>query len=243
MVQDSLPAGALGPGQIALRLHRFTDFSKQRIAALHSLLSPRELARNNSFRHADHRDRDSICRGLLREYLAHFLTVTNTAIELTANDNGKPVLLDNPTGLQFNYSHSGEYVVFAFCYGSEIGVDIEQTQRRNNALGIAQHFFADAEVEALQALPESSQRQHFFRYWTLKEAYLKARGEGIFIGLDKFSFTLHPTDESDIAIAFCNPEFDTPQHWQFHSLQPAAGYRVSVAVRHAPPHFPLSLYS
>lgn len=236
------PLSSIEPGHIALCLHRFSAVSATRIESLRALLSPQELARNSSFRHAEHRNRDAVCRGLLREHLAALLNCPAATISISVNDNGKPRLSAGQPGLQFNYSHSGEYVVFAFCVDSPIGVDIERTSRRNNAAGIAQHFFATDEVRALEALPQSRQKQQFFRYWTLKEAYLKARGKGIFLGLDKFSFALHPDDETDISITFCDAEFDRPEHWQFHSLVPLPDYRVSVAVRHPPPHFSVALH-
>ncbi|MCM1541833.1 MAG: 4'-phosphopantetheinyl transferase superfamily protein [Blautia sp.] len=91
-------------------------------------------------------------------------------------NNGKPYLLDVP--LQFNISHSGDYV---FCGVSEreIGVDIQKIQG-DRALRLARRFFADPERRALEACGDGELRQKmFFRMWVRKEAYGKLTGEGI----------------------------------------------------------------
>lgn len=220
-------------GTVQLYVWNYQQFDDREYSTFQKMLSAAELERNQTFSQAIHRRRDAICRGLLRRHLGRMLQKPAHQIPLVTSKNGKPSLHSENETLHFNYSHSADVVAFAFCVDAEVGIDIEFTPRNNNLLGIATHFFAPAEVAALTALPESEQRQRFFQYWTLKEAYLKARGEGIFLGLDKFSFEPGFCADETIEINFVNAEFDTPRQWQFHALQLLAEYQVSVAVRDA----------
>jgi 4'-phosphopantetheinyl transferase len=227
---SALALGELGQGEIALCTHNFTQFSASQIDDCRGSMSTAELARNASFRQEAHRDRDAVCRGLLRQYLAQLLGTPAEHIELIKNENGKPMLADSSSQLYFNYSHSGDHVALAFCRDTAVGVDIEFAKRRTNLMGVARHFFAPAELASLEALPSELQRDRFFRYWTLKEAYLKARGEGIFLGLDKFSFELDAEDARSIGISFSSKDFDNPVGWQFHQLMPVLDYPVAIAL-------------
>lgn len=222
------------PNTIQLYLWNYQQFNDREYATFQNTLSAAEQEKNQTYSQPVLRRRDAICRGLLRRHLGRLLQKPAHHIPIVNNDNGKPRLERDDDLLHFNYSHSGDYVVYAFCREAELGVDIEYTPRSNNLPGIANHFFAPAEVAALNALPETQQRERFFHYWTLKEAYIKARGEGIFIGLDKFSFEPGFSANSKakrIKIHFASADFDTEKDWQFHCLQPLKDYQVSVAVR------------
>ena len=226
----------LQPQEIRLCVWNHTHFSDNQHRQLRALLSATELARNSRFSQPILRRRDAICRGLLRYQLSELLDLPSDAIALKSNPNGKPLLAQPRRKFHFNYSHSGDYVAYAFCRHTTVGVDIENTRRSNNTTGIASHFFAAAEVAALESLPKKKQKQRFFEYWTLKEAYIKARGEGIFLGLGKFSFELDDSADidsntRDIGIQFCDDEFDTPRNWQFQCMQPVQDYQLAVAVR------------
>jgi len=74
-------------------------------------------------------------------------------------------------------------------------------------------FFSSAEVKALNRLPTENQKDRFLDYWTLKESYIKARGMGLAIPLDEFSFDL----ETAGGISFGNDAVlqDSPEKWDF----------------------------
>ena len=93
---------------------------------------------------------------------------------------------------------------------------------------LANRFFSHQESKALQKIPEDKQKEHFFEYWTLKEAYIKACGKGLSIPLDQFSF--HLSDKSSLSISFekgCN---DNPECWQFYQLKPTEQHIVAIAI-------------
>jgi 4'-phosphopantetheinyl transferase len=111
----------------------------------------------------------------------------------------------------------------------EIGVDVEDIERRGETVAIADRFFSAAAVAALHASPEASRRERFFDYWTLKEAYIKARGMGLAIPLDHFSFLIEMG--KPIRIEFDPRLPDDAASWQFAQLRVAPRHLISAAVR------------
>ena len=121
-------------------------------------------------------------------WLARYLSVTPIEIALESAAHGKPYLArSHCTDLHFNLSHSGDAVLCALTSGPEIGVDIEATVLSDNLLNVASHFFAPDECAALAARRGSDRAAFFYRLWTRKEAYLKARGKGLSHPLNMFS--------------------------------------------------------
>ena len=95
---------------------------------------------------------------------------------------------------------------------------------------VADHFFAPPEVEALQALPDrAAQLDRFFDHWTLKEAYMKARGIGVSLGLGNFWYDLEAG--RPLRITFSEAIEDEPDAWQLRLLEPSERHRAAVALR------------
>nr|WP_254722353.1 4'-phosphopantetheinyl transferase superfamily protein [Gilvimarinus xylanilyticus] len=93
-----------------------------------------------------------------------------------------------------------------------VGVDIEQPQKQRPLLKIAQQFFHPEEVSLLQSLPAGQCEQAFYRLWTLKEAFFKARGTGIAEGLAQVNFAAGNTPTA--------PAEFTPGQWHYFFTQP-----------------------
>jgi 4'-phosphopantetheinyl transferase len=108
-----------------------------------------------------------------------------------------------------------------------IGVDVEAVDRALKFLELADAHFAPSERTLLRAAPAAEQRGLFFRLWTLKEAYIKAHGDGLALPLDQFSFTTAPP-----AIGFTPEIRDDPSAWQFETLTPTPNHVLSLAIRH-----------
>jgi len=103
--------------------------------------------------------------------------------EAALGENGKPFLKGEPS-VRFNLSHSGERVMCAVS-GSDIGCDVEQIASPD--LRVAKRFFCPEEYEAIRRCPdETEQARLFYRYWTLKESFIKAAGLGLAIPLNEF---------------------------------------------------------
>lgn len=235
-IESELPLEA---GQVALWLLPLDDLTESAVKQLSAHLSHEERERNREYGVASLQRRDAACRGLLRDLLARYIGVPANTLSLVRGEHGKPLLAGSDVSVHFNYSHSGSYACFAFTRMGEVGVDIEACGRKANALRIARSYFTDREYRVLAALPESQRGPEFLRYWTLKEAWLKARGEGIFAGLDRFSISLPATDEGDAAVRMASHGNAEDELAFCYTGVAAPGYRFGLVVRDVPG--PLSL--
>jgi 4'-phosphopantetheinyl transferase len=194
-----------------------------------ALMSAAELQRQARYRFERDRHRDLIARALVRTSVSRYLGGEPGHWRFHPGEHGKPELIGAPLPLRFNLSHSKDLVVCAVALQHDVGVDVEYTERGNDVLAIARHYFSRREVEDLFALPAERQRDRFFDYWTLKEAYIKARGKGISLGLGNFSFDLTCSDE--ISIGFVPTLNDDAAAWQFRLYRPLPEYRMALAWR------------
>ncbi len=135
--------------------------------------------------------------------------------------------------LRFNLSNTRGLVACAVALEGEIGVDVEAVDRGGDLLEIAERFMAAPEAAAIRALPPDAQAFRFFTYWTLKEAYIKARGMGLSIPLDKFWFLLDgEAPASSPARLVLAPDMDDDASgWSFAQLQPTDRHLLAVARR------------
>jgi 4'-phosphopantetheinyl transferase len=109
-----------------------------------------------------------------------------------------------------------------------VGVDIERIRAEMADEQIAARFFSPHEVAALRALRPDHQHEAFFTCWTRKEAYVKARGAGITVGLDRFDVSLAPDEPA--AILANREASEAHRRWSLHHLTPGPGYVGAVAV-------------
>ncbi|MCD2450047.1 4'-phosphopantetheinyl transferase superfamily protein [Methylicorpusculum oleiharenae] len=119
-----------------------------------------------------------------RQILAQYLDEAPAALKFAKGQYGKPFLINDPE-LAFNVSHSANCLVVAVSRNCDIGVDVEAIKPRNNLQGLASRCFAAEEQTYWQALNQDQQLIGFYRLWTAKEAFVKAVGRGIALGLDR----------------------------------------------------------
>jgi|HubBroStandDraft_4_1064222.scaffolds.fasta_scaffold408905_1 4'-phosphopantetheinyl transferase len=200
------------------------------LAAYERLLSPEEHARRARYRFEPSRREYLLTRALVRATLSRYAPVAPAAWAFRANTYGRPeIALPGHAWLRFNLSNTYGLIACAVARDRDVGVDVEDTERSGETVEIAHHFFSPREAAALRALPAPLQRPRFFDYWTLKEAYIKARGMGLAIPLDQFSFLL---DEAPpIRVAFDARLADDATAWQFEALAISSRHKAAVAVR------------
>jgi len=196
-----------------------------------ALMSPDEHERMARLVFDRDRRRFLLTRALVRTMLSRYAAVPPAEWTFICNVHGRPEILDRPRGvpdLRFNLSHTEGLIACAVTIGREVGVDVEHIQRRLTH-DVAGRFFAPREVSDLKSLPEDEQERAFFDYWTLKEAYIKARGFGLALPLADFAFTLAPPGPPQIAF---EPALeDDPGTWQFAQDWPTPFHRLALAVR------------
>lgn len=199
--------------------------------AYRALLSKDEHERMARLVFERDRRRFLLTRALVRTMLSRYANVPPAGWSFIANVHGRPEILDRPKGvpdLRFNISHTEGMIACAVTIGREVGIDVEHIGRRLTH-DVAGRFFAPSEVNDLEALPADEQARVFFDYWTLKEAYIKARGFGLALPLGDFAFKLAPPSPPVIAI---EPALeDDAATWQFFQDWPTPQHRLGLAVR------------
>ncbi|HEX5127808.1 MAG TPA: 4'-phosphopantetheinyl transferase superfamily protein [Rhodocyclaceae bacterium] len=198
------------------------------MAALERVLTEEERARAERYHFKKDRDRFVVARGMLRYLLGHYLKCSPAEVRFFYSQYGKPSLAwpDLPA-FQFNLSHSHSLVLYAFTIGRQLGIDIERVRQDIDVPGIARHTFSEAERKVLASVTAESKVDVFFDCWTRKEAYVKARGEGMHFGLSSFDVSLHPQDAPALLRVKDNDE--EASRWSFRSLNPHPGYKACLA--------------
>ena len=197
---------------------------------LHPLLSEDESVRAARFRFDQHRNEFIFCRGTLRMLLGTYLDQPPEQLLFSYSAEGKPDLAPDSSSphLSFNVSHTDGMALFAFTWDRKIGVDVEKVRKDFASEEIAERFFSLAERQALRELPESEKQQAFFRGWTRKEAFVKAKGGGLSHSLQEFDVSVAPND--NFALKATRPDSNEAKSWIVRSLPVASGYAAAIAV-------------
>jgi 4'-phosphopantetheinyl transferase len=111
----------------------------------------------------------------LRRIVARYVHRPPASLEFARAEMGKPYI-EGP--IRFSMAHSGGLALYAIAH-REVGVDVEQIRLDMDVRGIAERFLPAVESLELSALEPGEQQRAFFRLWTRREAYLKARGIGL----------------------------------------------------------------
>lgn len=197
------------------------DVGEKWLETLRRTLSPDELERAARFRFDSHRRQFTIARGILRTILGGWLELPPAAVSFRYAEYGKP-FIDGE--IQFNMSDSGDRALYAISRGRVIGIDLERIRHLRDAAALAQRFFAKGESERVVRSAEIERA--FFTCWTRKEAYIKARGEGLSMPLDSFEVSVDPEDEPRLISATLDPAETT--RWRMEALDPLPGYIAAI---------------
>jgi 4'-phosphopantetheinyl transferase len=191
-----------------------------------TILNQEEQAHWQCFKFDRHRRESLTTRALVRAALSHDRTVPPPAWRFTANQYGKPAI-EPDCGLRFNASNSVGLVVCLVAESAEVGVDVEPFARAEVMLTVAAEVFSPTERAQLEVLPAEKKLDRALSLWTLKEAYIKARGLGLAIPLYQFSFLFG--GDNDIRLQIDPAINDQPGHWRFFILD-HAGHRIAAVV-------------
>jgi 4'-phosphopantetheinyl transferase len=178
--------------EIAVRALNLSGVAPGQWGTLAALLDDTERARAARFAFDEDRQSYVAAHALLRLELSHRAGRSPQEWRFAATALGKPFLLDPPRDIRFSLSHTRGMVAVAVAEGVEIGVDVESVDRRAESMKLATRFFAPDEVARLAAVEGAARRDLFFAIWTLKEAVVKATGQGLSRALDSFSVTTDP---------------------------------------------------
>jgi 4'-phosphopantetheinyl transferase len=217
----------LGHDEVHLWQARLDD---QLAGNLIPLLSEDETARANRFHFTKDRNHFIVARGLLRRLLAAYLGFPSSAeLNFSYGEKGKPFLADSRQGsINFNLAHSHGMAIYAFSRDRELGVDLEFVKDELADEKIADRFFSTTENEELHRVPAEVRKQAFFNCWTRKEAYIKARGEGLSMPLNEFDVSLAPGEPA--ALLRNHKDATEVARWSMKSIPVEPGYVAALVV-------------
>lgn len=197
------------------------------ITLRYELLSGDEQERALRLREGRPRNDFVVTRGTLRVLMACYLGIAPQEVQFGYGTHGKPFLESN-SNLSFNVSHTHGLAMMAFVKRRAIGIDVENVSREVEAKRLAERFFTNSEWQALSQLSGQELRAGFFRCWTRKEAYIKAKGDGLALPLSQFDVSIAAADRD--ALLATRPDPAETSRWTISDVQTAAGYAAAVAV-------------
>ncbi|MBW2999891.1 4'-phosphopantetheinyl transferase superfamily protein, partial [Candidatus Woesearchaeota archaeon] len=158
------------------------DVDNNSLNELQSLLSEKEIARAEKLIPKKKRKRFIVSRGMLRKILSHYTGQNPKELKFQYNKNGKPELIDS--SIYFNLSHSEDLALYAVALNRAVGIDIEKIKDDTDHMRLAKEYFSEKEYNNIINLPADKQKETFYRIWTRKEAFAKAKGGKILQLLD-----------------------------------------------------------
>ena len=196
-----------------------------------TILDDEERAREQRLHSPGSRRLFQASHSLVRKALSRYASIPPAKWRFVKNVHGKP-RIDPNLGcipLSFSLSHTKGLAVVAVAAGADVGVDVESMDRRVDAAKISGRFFSTEESALLHKCKPGRLREHFFRYWTLKECYIKARGLGLSLPLDSFSFSL--VGGLPHRIVFFEKDSRNSGNWRYALIRARFRYVVAIAVK------------
>jgi 4'-phosphopantetheinyl transferase len=204
------------------------DVPLSSMVQLRQVLSPDERERADRFHFEMDQKRCVIGRGFLRLLLGQILHISAGQLRFECDGFGKPSLIAGQgLPMQFNISHSGDLVLIAIAKGRAVGVDVERIRTDFDPDSIAARFFSANEYKVLASLSGPGRYQAFFACWTRKEAYLKARGVGLSLPLDRFDVSCLPNEEPRLLATRHDPL--EARQWRLRALDLGSDYAAALA--------------
>lgn len=213
------------PDEVRVSYARTADLARpDRTARALAWLASTERERYDRFRGSDDRMMFLLGRVMARALVGHAIDVAPDGWRWREGPRGRPEIAEPHTPLRFNLAHSAGLVVCALATGRDIGVDVEDRLRRPVDRDLVRRYCAPLEVADVERQGDAW-HDRFLLYWTLKEAYLKARGLGIAVQLADIAFALDPAPR----VSFAGSLAGTDARWHFHVAQPTDRHLLAVA--------------
>jgi len=186
----------------------------------HEVLSDDERVKSDRLRSLIDRGKFIGARAGLRIILSKYLDLRPEEIVFCYTEHGKPLIdsKHNTSSINFNLSHSNNHALYAIAQNRRVGVDIEHMRQIRKADRIIQKHFSPQEADYYHTHPANKKQEAFFKLWTRKEAYTKAKGIGIRMPRNQIELSLVPT------------ETDTELGWRINELKVETGYVAALVV-------------
>ena len=173
-----------------------------------------------------HRQQVSSSQSLCRDILAAYCGRQAKSLRLSRGEHGKPALAYPRGQLEFNMSHSADWLVLAVSTSGAVGVDLEYCAPDRDVMKLARRCYTPVEIAGLEACPPAARVSRFYDYWTLKEARVKALGASLAQELQATGFSLEfPAVGQAGEIAVHSP---TAERAWYGLLEPQPAYTLAL---------------
>ena len=206
------------------------DVPGETLQLLVQTLDSDEQMRASRFYFEQDRTQFIVRHGLLRKILASYLNIEPDKLQFSYTTNGKPYLVQKfgDKELQFNLAHSHELALYALTLDRRIGIDIEHIYNFAETDQLANRVLSRQEKAELRKCPPNEKLEILFRYWTCKEAYVKAIGEGLFLPLEDIHLSLKPG--SIARLVRIKRSAQEASRWSLQELHPVPGFAAALVV-------------
>lgn len=201
--------------------------NKSKLAAYESILSADEAEQYQRFHYEKDRHSYLVSHALLRSSLSKYSDAHASSWGFSRNAHGKPGLAagSSMAELRFNLTHTERLSACVIALNKSCGIDAESTNRKNKLDAVAKRMFAD---EELRCLDESNIQHQFYYYWTLREAYVKAKGTGLSGSSKDFYFDLD-INEMTADVHRLDGKQAEDEQWQFRLYEPSSEHVLALA--------------
>jgi 4'-phosphopantetheinyl transferase len=201
---------------------------REKLAAYLSVLSEQEFDRYHRFYFDKDKHSYLVSHALLRYALSKYVDIDASQWQFSSNAHGKPELLSQPLkqAINFNLTHTDGLCACIITLDKSCGIDAENISRKNRFEAVAKRMFAEEEQQCLKM---NNIEQQFYYYWTLREAYVKARGTGLAGSSKAFYFD---TDMKRMTASIHHRNVQQPddKNWYFRMYEPTQEHVLSVAI-------------
>lgn len=201
------------------------------IAEFLSWLSAEEITKHDRFHFSEDRHQYLVSHALARNVLSKYLEKRPSDLKFHYKENGKPEVLlsKNDPIIRFNLSHTAGLAACMVTLNDDCGIDAEAIVNKTASLDVAHSMFSDNEFEHLKSLTGRRYLEEFFIRWTLREAYVKALGQGVDYLFNELQFNV--INDRDIEVTFLGELGDACQYWQFQIIRPTPNHIVTTAIK------------
>ena len=169
-----------------------------------------------------------ISHAMVRSVLSRYADITPGDWKFSEGIHGRPEIdSDQQTSLRFNLTHTNGLAACIVTCDDPCGIDAEQVNARNNPIGVAERMFSAKELEQLKQYEGDAFLEYFYERWTLREAYVKARGIGISFPTHQLCFDIM---QDNVTVEFDSDIDDREEDWNFRLIRPDSGHIVALAL-------------
>jgi 4'-phosphopantetheinyl transferase len=191
-------------------------------------LSPDEIKRADNLRFTRDREHFIVRRYLLRLILSKYCNCQPREIMFRYNSFKKPfICIPEFKEIKFNMSYSNDLMLVGLSRQKDIGIDIEKVREMRDLENIAVENFSLQELKYRDSKLDKTNT--FFKIWTRKEAFIKAKGKGIYQPLKSFCIDINSSGSYEHLVIFNHP-FES-KRWRTSELNTSDSYIASMAIK------------